>query len=203
LRDPGWNLMGWNLASHELSWTGARYLVDGLPLRFFHFCGGFDPHDPTLLTRRSDLPWSRQRVEGPTRGLAEKYADRLLSAGYDQQMASPNGYSRLVDGSAVDSVMRFVYRHALIASENDGSAEPPNPFFPGEEWAFLAWLSESCDPDEPLLSRYLYGLWAGRADLQAVFPHLPGADTARYLDWVRGEPANATAIPARFQPAQS
>jgi hypothetical protein len=29
-----------------------------------------------------------------------------------------------------------------------------------------------------------------------AFPAVPGADSLRYLDWVRGEPANATAIPS-------
>ncbi len=194
LRDPGCNVMSWNLHQRDVEWTGGGYLVDGVPLRFFHFCGGFDPHRPDRLAARPDVPWMDLAATGAVRRLCDRYAQRLLAAGYDEAMATPHGYATLADGTEIDAIARAAYRHALIEAERGGLPEPPNPFWPGEEAAFLAWLAAP-NGRRAGVSPYLRALWGAREDLRAAFPAVPGPDTSGYLDWVHAEPDNATSIP--------
>jgi hypothetical protein len=194
LRDPGCNLMSWNLHEREVVWTGERYLVDGRPLRFFHFCGGFDPHRPERLATQPDVPWMDLAATGAVRRLCDRYAERLLAAGYDEATATEHGYTTLADGTEIDRIGRAAYRHGLLAAERDSLPEPPNPFWPGEEEAFLGWLAAP-NGRRAAVSPYLQALWEAREDLRTAFPAVPGDDTPRYLDWVHGETANAASIP--------
>lgn len=50
LRDPGCNVAYWNLEGRRVERRADRWLVDGEPLRFFHF-SGFDPANPGQVTR--------------------------------------------------------------------------------------------------------------------------------------------------------
>jgi hypothetical protein len=195
VRDPGCNLMVWNVHGRVVERRGSRYTVDGDPLRFFHFCGRFDPHRPERLATEPDVPSMDLAASGVVRRLCDEYAERLLAAGYDEAMATAPGYTTMADGSNLDSIARAAYRDALIGAEESGRPEPPNPFWPGEREAFPTWLAEPVGDGPPLVSRYLLALREARSDLRATFPDVPGADAPRYLDWVRGEPANATAIP--------
>jgi hypothetical protein len=127
LRDPGCNVMGWNLRGRKLARAGDGYLVDGSPLRLFHFCCGFDPRRPERLTTRDDLPWSDLAVDDVLAALCRDYAARLLSAGYDRELENEHGYARMSDGSALTPLVRRHYREALIDAEQNGTPEPANP----------------------------------------------------------------------------
>ena len=50
LKDPAYNVAYWNLHARDLTWDGSRYMVDGAPMRFFHF-SGFEFEKPWLLSR--------------------------------------------------------------------------------------------------------------------------------------------------------
>jgi hypothetical protein len=71
LRDPGCNVAYWNMQDLEWRSEGSAYLVDGVPLRFFHF-SGFDPAVPSRVTRY--LPELRAQPE-PVARLFRTYAD--------------------------------------------------------------------------------------------------------------------------------
>ena len=54
LRHPGYQVAYWNLAQRRLRSVDGRWLVNGLPLRSFHFAG-CDPQDESVFSRHSTL----------------------------------------------------------------------------------------------------------------------------------------------------
>jgi hypothetical protein len=195
LRHPGYNVMGWNLHERRIR-LEPRPTVNGEPLVFFHFCGGFDPRQPERLATMPGLPWDDASEHDGVQELCRAYASQLLAAGYRAVRTSPYRYGTTSEGEAIDSTMRAAYRRALLEAEKRDDADPPNPFVNGR--AFMRWL---CEPvDERGVTRYLETFHARRLDLRYAFPQVPGGDSRRYLDWVRAEPANAQTIPARFRP---
>jgi hypothetical protein len=79
LRDPTIDVAYWNLHDRNLTRDGNLYLIDGQPLRFFHF-SGFNPLRPQLLTRVANrfVAAGHPALEP----LCEEYAALLLDAGY-------------------------------------------------------------------------------------------------------------------------
>jgi hypothetical protein len=141
LTDRGCNVMGWNLYSRDILWAQERARIDGVPLRHFHFLGGFDPEHPERLSpdRRIDPFWPPIEQRPGAARLARDYAARLLTAGFHETRAWARTHSRLVAGASLEPWMRAAYRSALMAAERGGTDEPPNPIEHGEA-AFNRWL---------------------------------------------------------------
>jgi len=140
LRDPGYNVAGWNLQDREVHWDGDSPTIDGVPLRHFHFAGSYDAERPDLLTTQAHADWW-PKLQGRTGvlRLSREYSSRLLAGGYlEARQASP-AFDRTPGGALIEPWMRAEFRRALIASELEGSDEPPNPFSDGDE-AFAGWL---------------------------------------------------------------
>jgi glycosyltransferase involved in cell wall biosynthesis len=184
LKDEGYNVAYWNLHSREISCEDGRYLVNGRPLRFFHF-SGFEPHKPHLLSRHQG---DRPRVllsQRPALGqLCAEYAARLAGAGYEHHRAAPYGWDVLRSGLRIDARMRRLYREALVSAERLGGAEPPSPF-EGDGRCFVEWLHGPSPEGPPTVSRYLLSIYSDRGDLQAAFPDLTGERAAAFHAWVR------------------
>jgi hypothetical protein len=186
LRDPSYNVMGWNLHERPVP-----------PVTFFHFCGGFDPHRTDTLATMPGLPWPSPDEYPAVAEICRAYAAKLLAAGYDDARRQPYRYGVTSDGVTLDPVIRRLYRESLLEAEAKGGDEPPNPFVEGAR--FVDWLLEPVG--DTGLNRYLLGLHDGRADLRTVFADVPGADSARFIEWVIGEPTNRQTIPALFVPS--
>ena len=73
-RDPGLNTAYWNLDERRLALEGTTHLVNGVPLRFFHF-SGFDPETPEVLTR--SLTWHTLTTRPDLVPVAEEYRAAL------------------------------------------------------------------------------------------------------------------------------
>jgi hypothetical protein len=186
LRDRGVNLTGHGIGSDDLSWRDGEPWIDGSPLRLFHFAGGFDPRSGELGGPRAPASWVEMRHRPGIQRLCAEYARLLLDAGYDGAMGTPWRFGSLPDGAPIDWAMRAAYREGLIAAEaGSGGPEPPNPFADGAA-AFTAWLGEPRWPGSEV-SRYLAALRAGRADLLAAFPEVPGSDERGLVEWVAGK----------------
>jgi len=78
LRDPGCNVAYWNMGARHWSLRGDQYLVDGQPLRFFHF-SGYRPEAPNEVT--AFQPGVRVDQLGPLAALFHQYQAALLAAG--------------------------------------------------------------------------------------------------------------------------
>jgi glycosyltransferase involved in cell wall biosynthesis len=186
LRDPGYNVAYWNAEFRQLETTaGGQLTVNGdTPLRFFHF-SGYSPRRPHLLSK-----WlgERPRVllsERPDLvAICERYRGLLEQNDFELRTREPYGYNTSEDGTAIDGVIRRVYRRELLEFESGEAAEEP-PTAWGTNGAFREWLSEADDPrrDARHLSRYLRALWSERGDLQAAYPDIVGRDASRYQAW--------------------
>src|SRR5690606_24513972 len=72
--------------------------------------------------------------------------------------------------------------------------------FPFDWDGIVDWLNAPA-PEAPRLTRYLFGLYQERADLQRAFPTPYGADADAYLHWVAYDPWANQTIPASLRPA--
>ena len=87
LRDPGANVAPWNLITRRVEATAGVYLVDGVPLRFFHF-SGFDPERPYLLSKwLLPSPHTLLSEHPALARICRGYARKLMEAGYREAAA--------------------------------------------------------------------------------------------------------------------
>ena len=118
LKDPGYNVAYWNLHGRDVTLDGDRPLVDGVPLRFFHF-SGFDSRRPWLLSKHQG---ERPRVllsERPAIAeLCKDYLARLEAAGIHSDSRPPYGWGQLPCGVPMTSRMRRVYWSGLRSAEH-------------------------------------------------------------------------------------
>jgi hypothetical protein len=188
LRDPSYNVAYWNLDHRDLVCHDSGFLVDGIPLHFFHF-SGYSPDAPYLLSKHQG---QRPRIllsDRPSVArLCDEYGADLVANGYGEDATTEYGFKRLPNGVALDRFMRRLYRSTLLNAERTGATLPPNPLAPGNEAGFLAWLLQTPDerPDARL-NRYLAAVYAERPDLQKAFPDPDGANFQSFATWVRHE----------------
>ncbi|HVO11059.1 MAG TPA: glycosyltransferase [Vicinamibacteria bacterium] len=195
LRHPGCNVAYWNLHEREVERRDGRLLVNGQPLVFFHW-SGLDPWTTHVLSRHQGpnpriLLSERPRI----RELCEAYVALLRRHGLEP-VAPPYGHARLPDGTAIDAIMRRLYREELLEAERGGGEPPPLPF----REDVLSWL-RAPSREAPRVSRYLRALHAARPDVRAAFPSLHGEAARAYLDWVRLDPQAGRIVPASLRPA--
>jgi len=122
LRHEGYNVAYWNLQQRTMTRGAAGgFLVNGQPLRFFHF-SGFDPSVPTLVSRHD----VSQKVasSGDAALLFREYTIALRAAGFDSFRDAPYAYAEFADGSQIADVVRLEYRR----SPHLRDAAAGNPF---------------------------------------------------------------------------
>ncbi len=189
LRDRGVNVAYWNLATRSLARGPDGYLVDGEPLRCFHF-SGFNPGTPAVLTKYQGIP---ARVDplasAPLRELCESYGARLLAAGLPPARAA-RPLAQLA-GIALTPPVRSALRAALIAAESMDPAIIPDP---GDSDALWSWLRAPVTPGGT--SWYLWGLHCAQPALRNAFPRVPGPDEQRFLAWSENEGSQLGLVPA-------
>jgi len=200
LKDPTYNVAYWNLHARDVAWDGKRYLVDGAPLRFFHF-SGFDVRKPWLLSRhQGDRPRILLSERPAIERLCREYAAAVMEAGIETHGRESYGWSTTAAGVPLSARIRRLYWEALVLSEADKSPEPPDPFDAAKPRSFIDWLN-SPPPGGPLrVSRFLYAIHQDRLDLQSHFPDLDGADGVRYAAWILGDGVKQAEIPDELQP---
>jgi hypothetical protein len=81
LRDVGCNVAYWNINHRHVTRVESQLMVNGAPLRFFHF-SGFSVDDPDAISRHQTRFTLRQRPDLAPLFLA--YRERLLANGWVQ-----------------------------------------------------------------------------------------------------------------------
>ena len=132
VRDAGCNVAYWNLHERTLEERDGRVLVNGEPLKFFHF-SGFHPDRPELLT--STASRIRPANDPVLARLCTEYAKLLLAHGFRDAIGEPYGLAAS-NGVPLTRARRRLYRAAVRLAE-DGGSRPPEPHEPG----FADWVA--------------------------------------------------------------
>jgi glycosyltransferase involved in cell wall biosynthesis/SAM-dependent methyltransferase len=200
LKDPGYNVAYWNLHARDFRSDGGRYLVDGVPLRFFHF-SGFDPRKPWLLSKhQGDRPRVLLSERPALAQICGEYSERLEAVGLNSNGRPPYGWNRLPSGMPLTPRMRRLYWKAIVASEQGRRSEPPNPFDEERPEAFVAWLNSPSKRGPRRLSRFLYSIYQDRPDLRMHFPDIHGKDADAFADWIWSDGVEQEEIPDELLP---
>lgn len=200
LRDPGCNVAHWNLATRRFELVGGEYLVNGKPLRFFHF-SGFDPEKPYLLSKfLGPQPSILLSEHAALAQICAEYAAKLLDAGYLEAKREPYGFDRMANGVRLTRPMRRLYTRELAREERKRGELPPNPFDDEGADRFVAWLNEPDHPGAPRLTRYLAALHADRDELRSQFPEPRWTNRERFLEWAELAARDDPEIPREVIP---
>ncbi|HEX7150524.1 MAG TPA: glycosyltransferase [Thermoanaerobaculia bacterium] len=200
LKDPGYNVAYWNLPQRVLTRDGDRILVDGRPLRFFHY-SGFSPRARHLLTKHQlDAPRIRLSEKPILAELCRRYAEALEHAGFDDSSALPYGFAATATGLPLDARVRRVLHRSYVQDEtNDGAATFPDPFSrEGADDVVQRLLRPS--RESPAVPAYLREIWLERADLRIAFPRIDSVDAEPFLEWVRTQAGRELPIPPALIP---
>jgi hypothetical protein len=167
LRDCTLNVAYWNLPHRRVERTSAgTWLVNGLPLTFFHF-SGFDPEDPDKLSRYQN----RKLLEGGSDlgRLLSDYADQVLRSGWRAAQAEGYGLAD-IQGVQLSPTLRALFR----------AIKPAGSCWTRQQ-ALEALTMEAGDSRTlPTLARRLH---ASRADLRAVFDLNTPASRLAFEAW--------------------
>jgi glycosyltransferase involved in cell wall biosynthesis/SAM-dependent methyltransferase len=179
IRDPGFNVAYWNLPTRELSRSNGHYLVNGSPLRLFHF-SGFKTTRPHLLSQYQDRV--RLGDDQVLTELCREYASALQAAGHDEASTWPYRYATSHSGMQLGVALRSAFRRAAAEGEVSGSL-----FDESGEQEFLAWANEpAARGGAHGITRFLESLYEDRPDLRAAYPNLDDPFIAEgYLGWAR------------------
>jgi glycosyltransferase involved in cell wall biosynthesis/SAM-dependent methyltransferase len=196
LRDPGFNVAYWNLATRPVSERDGRWYVKGdVPLRLFHF-SGFDASKPHVLSKHQDR--IRLTDEPGLRRLCEEYAAELLANGVSEVSDWPYSHDSSASGMPLDRLNRRIYRDLLVEGFGDSLFETQG------EAAFAQAASAPAEVGgEYGVTRYLATLYTLRGDLKARFPDLHNpADARGYVEWAHTVGRDEVPIPDELLPAR-
>jgi glycosyltransferase involved in cell wall biosynthesis len=214
VRDTTCNVAYWNL--HERSLTlevtangdgdgdgDEHWMIDGRPLRFFHF-SGHDARTPYHLSKHVVRPRVRVDLHPPLRRLLRGRADRMIARGEPGSKAT-YGWNRTEDGVRLNPDIRRLYWEAVWDAEQEGLPFPPAAFGRDGGRGFTAWLRTSVATGEVPVPRHLFGCWKTRVDLQRAFPDPFGADAEAFLAWgaTDADFEKATSLPLRIIPQRA
>jgi glycosyltransferase involved in cell wall biosynthesis len=118
LRHDGYNVAYWNLAQRHVvagatgegaDATASGVMVNGQPLRFFHF-SGVEPASSQLVSKHDST--LRLAEAGDVRALVEAYAESVRDAGYESFRNAPYAFATFNDGSPLPNAARLLYRNS-------------------------------------------------------------------------------------------
>jgi glycosyltransferase involved in cell wall biosynthesis len=177
LRNPGYNVAYWNLPQRRLEIDGGGYLVDGEPLRFFHF-SGYDPRRPDELSKYQNR--IALRTDPPLSRICDEYGGELREAGFEKAIAWSYGWGETGDGVKLDELTRELYREGIESGRFSGSV-----FGAAEADRFAEYLGATVYDGGAPVSRYATALWESRPDLRKAYPDIESDSAPGYMDWIR------------------
>lgn len=129
LRDPGYNVASWNLSRRKVSVEkDGRILVNGQPLRFWHF---------TKLGEVGDAMTRRYAGDNfPVYELWSWYKREVAKATDPAIPPRWWAYGAYADGAPIEKAHRVLYR-----GRRDLQAAFPDPYALGPDGGFRAWLA--------------------------------------------------------------
>ena len=105
IRDIGCNVAYWNIHERTLGKNENQYLINTVPLRFFHL-SGFNLKDEKRLSKTND---NRSYLEAGNliSELKKEYQHELVKNDIERHQSIPYQYSRLSNGSQIQVAFRY------------------------------------------------------------------------------------------------
>ncbi len=181
---PGFAIGYWNLDPKAFSSSTSGYEIGGQPLRSFDF-RGYDPDKPHLLSKYQGLEPRILLSEYPAIAkICDEYLEKIRRAAQTNNQAKGTRPGFLPSGLRLDQRMLRLYRVALEKWRAGQNPEPPSPFGPEGEEAFVKWLNEPMGQTrQKRVTRYMLEVREEREDVKSAFPDPLGADAAGFRDW--------------------
>jgi len=183
LHDPGLNVAYWNLPHRTIIRDDARFLVNGQPLRFFHF-SGFRAENHETPSRYQDR-YTMENV-GPAVALFERYREAVFSYGYAACKDWQYTYGSFSDGSAIPDALRRILRDDLALQRDLMERYRLRTFTDVRDFV-LDYANQPFDDRQSgpvLVTRFAHKLYLSRPDVQRVFPDLDNAHRQLYAEWL-------------------
>lgn len=168
LRHEGYNVAYWNLFHRQVDLSKDGTFINGVPLVFFHF-SGFDPVNPTKFSKHQNR-YTLEDLPG-VKPLALHYAGRVMANGYNEFKKMKYSFDNFTDGQKISDFARYAYRNSPEIQASAGD----NPFEAQE--------SILGNVDNDVVTPYMRGLLASRADLRSAFPDIDGRDKLNFAHW--------------------
>ncbi|MEQ9506373.1 MAG: hypothetical protein RLO80_08865 [Hyphomonas sp.] len=173
LRNPGYNVAYWNMATRNVSKTDSGVTVNGAPLIFFHF-SGVVAGKPAVFSKH--LGGRQSNATEPALVLVSDYLDQLKAQDHDRWSNIPYAFDRFRDGSFIIPPMRRL--PPTYGSAEDWFAAPDVKFWTApdpridQNWAMK-------------ITRLMMEIWQARPDLQAAFPLSKSSGRRALYVWFR------------------
>lgn len=198
---PGFAIGYWNLDPKSFASSQSGYEIGGQPLRSFDF-RGYDPDKPHLLSKYQGLEPRILLSDYPAIAkICDEYLEKIIRvAQADNQARGPRpGF--LPSGLQLDHRMARLYRDAIEKWRAGQNPEPPSPFGPEGEEAFVRWLNEPVGQmQQKRVTRYMLEVREEREDVKSAFPDPLGADAAGFRDWYLLYGRDELELPAALVP---
>ena len=176
LRHPGYNVAYWNLAHRRLAEREGAFLVNGEPLRFFHF-SGVDLEDFETVSKHQDRIAMDDRPE--LRPLFRAYAEAVSGATDRSLRDEPYTWSSFDgNGPRIPTVAR-----RLLARVDPLGERWPSPFQTESAESFLGWLLRPLEFPGGVLNRILLAVWEESQWATDTFPDVCGEDLLGFWKW--------------------
>lgn len=161
LRDVSLNVAYWNLHERQLERSGDKFLVNAVPLTFFHF-SGFNPLKSDVLSKHQ----SRHRLDDneALSIIFQEYGKELINNEYQKLSKIPVAFNSLRNGVGLGKWAQWVVRRAIEKKIN-----LPSPRYACEEFCrFL--MTPNHLFDRRGIAPLLVALEQLRPDVKSAFP---------------------------------
>lgn len=175
LRDTCYNVAYWNLPQRTLTQDGEGWLVDGRPLRFFHF-SGLAPANMERLSKYTDA-YRGSAIAPPLRALMRHYAARILANGHGTIPQGIYAYGRFASGRSIPDIVRWMFRERHLAWSHG------DPFESYEEYLHLPVAGQWAGSSACMVTNFMDYLRQREPWLQATFDPQTRAGVEGLTDW--------------------
>lgn len=160
LRDPTLNVAYWNLQQRNLSRRGDKWIVDGRPLKFFHF-SGLDPHDTSILSKHT-RHFRGDDIEPPLRRLMNEYCEKCRAHAANASPAAAYAYGRFASGTPIQLFVREMFRSQHVPWDG-------NPFENYEAFLHDAAIGTNGESAAFMITNLMHYSWQRLSFLRDTF----------------------------------